>query len=276
MRGLIALLKDAAVAWSDDNAPRMGAALAYYAMFSLAPTLVISIAVASVFFGRDAVTGQFAGQIEAMVGPEGAQAVQTMLANADALDFKSVPAIIGIVILFVGAVGLFAELRSAMNTVWQVKPAENSGIWAFVRGYLLSLLMVLLIAAMLFLSMLASALLTRVGSQFEQLKSSLANPIVSRLILWLITTVLFAMTYRLLPDCKIAWRTICLGAAITSVMFEVGIWLIGIYLVHAGIGSFYGAAGSLIVLLTWLYYSAQVFLYGAELTKVYARRYGRE
>lgn len=275
MRKLIALLKDAALAWSEDNAQRMGAALAYYAMFSLAPILVISIAVASVFFGKEAVTGQFAGQIDALVGPEGAQAVQTMLANADKLGSKSVPAIIGIVILFIGAMGLFAELRGAMNTVWQVNPASASGIWAFVRGYLISLLMVLLIAALLFLSMVANMILTAVATQYMQLKSTLGNPVVGRLILWFITTLLFAMIYRLSPDRPVAWRDVWLGAAVTSILFGAGSWLIGLYLVHAGVGSVYGAAGSLAVLLTWLYYSAQVFLYGAELTKVYARRFGR-
>ena len=272
MRRLIALLKDAGVAWSEDNAQRLGAALAYYAIFSLAPILVISIAVASVFFGREAVTGQFAGQIEDTVGPEGAAAIQTMLANADQLGSKSVPTIVGIAILFVGAVGMFAELRSAMNTVWQVKTAETAGIWGFLRGYLVSLLMVVLIAVLLFLSMVANAVLTKLASEFEQLKSSLANPLVSRSILWAITTLLFAMIYRLLPDRPVAWRDVWLGAAITSILFGVGSWLIGIYLVHAGVGSVYGAAGSLVVLLTWLYYSAQVFLFGAELTKVFARR----
>jgi membrane protein len=275
MRSLLALLKDAGVAWSEDYASRMGAALAYYAIFSLAPILVISIAVASFFFGREAVTGQFAGQIEATVGPQGAEAIQTMLANADKLESKSVPTIVGIVILFVGAVGLFAELRSAMNTVWQVKTPAGSGIWAFVRGYLVSLLMVLLIAVLLFLSMVANAVLTKVASQFEQLNSPLVNSLTTRLILWLITTLLFAMVYRLLPDRPVAWRDVWLGAIVTSVLFGAGSWLIGVYLVHAGVGSVYGAAGSLAVLLTWLYYSALVFLYGAELTKVFARRFGR-
>jgi membrane protein len=275
MRSLVALLKDAGVGWSEDNAPRMGAALAYFAIFSLAPTLVIAIAIAGLFFSKEAVKGQFAGQVEQLVGPEGAQAVQTMLANADKLGSHSLPAILSVVMLFVGAVGLFAELRSAMNTVWKVQPTGSSSILAFLRGYFISLIMVFLIAALLFLLMVANALLTALVEHFDQLKSSLGNPAVNWIILWLITTLLFAMIFRLLPDRPVAWRDVWLGATVTSVLFNVGSWLIGFYLVHAGVGSVYGAAGSLAVLLTWLYYSAQVFLFGAELTKVYAKSRGR-
>jgi membrane protein len=275
MRGLIALLKDAGVGWSEDNAQRMGAALAYYAIFSLAPILVIAIAVAGFVFGKDAVEGQFAGQIAQVVGEEGAQTIQTMLANAEAPGTNTLSAIVGVGMLFIGAMGLFSELRSAMNTVWKAEPSGSSTLWEFVHGYLLSLLMVFVIAALLFLSMVANTVLTTLGAHFAELKTSLGNPWVSRLILWLITTLLFAMIYRLLPDKPVAWRDVWLGAGITSLLFGSGSWLIGIYLVHAGVGSVYGAAGSLAVLLTWLYYSAQVFLFGAELTKAVAKRHGR-
>jgi membrane protein len=275
MRGLFALLKEAAVDWSEDNAPRMGAALAYFAIFSLTPILVIAIAIAGVFFGEDAAKGQFAGQIEQMVGPEGSQAVQTMLANADGLGASRLPAIIGVVAIFIGAMGLFSELRGAMNTVWKVQPSGSSTILAFLRGYLISLLMVLLIAVLLFLSMVANALLTAFAAHFDRLNASLGKSVMNWFVLWFITMLLFAMIYRLLPDKPVAWRDVWLGAAVTSILFNVGSWLIGIYLVHAGVGSVYGAAGSIAVLLTWLYYSAQVFLFGAELTKAFARRYGR-
>jgi membrane protein len=275
MRWLLALLKEAAVGWSNDNAQRMGAALAYYAIFSLAPTLVIAIAVAGFFFGKHTVKGQFADQMEQLVGPEPAEAVQTILANADKLGSRSLPAIISVVMLFIGAMGLFSELRSAMNTVWKVQPTGSSSILAFLRGYLISFIMVLLIAALLFLLMVANAILTALITHFDQLESSLGNPVVNWAILWLITTLLFAMIYRLLPDKPVAWRDVWLGAAVTSMLFGVGSWFIGFYLVHAGVGSVYGAAGSLAVLLTWLYYSAQVFLFGAELTVAFARRYGR-
>jgi membrane protein len=275
MRGLMQLLKEASAGWLEDNASRMGAALAYYAIFSLAPILVIAIAGAGFFFGREAVTGHFAAQIEQVVGPDGAQAIQTMLANADHLGSTSLPAVIGTVMLFIGAMGLFSELRSAMNTVWKVPTPKSSGIIGFLRGYLLSLLMVLVIAALLFVLMLANAILTALVSRFEQLHSTLGNPVVNWLVAWFITTLLFAIIYRLLPDRPVAWWDVWLGAAITSILFSVGNWLIGLYLVHAGVGSVYGAAGSLAVLLTWLYYSAQVFLFGAEFTKVVAARYGR-
>ena len=272
---LFGLLKEAASGWLDDNAPRMGAALAYYAIFSLAPIFVIAIAVAGFFFGREAVTGQFATHIEQLIGPDGAQAVQTMLANADQLESKSLPTILGVILLFVGAMGLFSELRGAMNTIWKVPTPKSSGILGFLRGYLVSLLMVLVIAVLLFVLMLANAILAALVSHFQQLQSTLGNPLVNWLISWFITTLLFAIVYRLLPDKPVAWWDVWLGAAITSILFSAGSWLIGLYLMHAGVGSVYGAAGSLAILLTWLYYSAQVFLFGAELTKAVAARYGR-
>ncbi len=235
---------------------------------------MIAIAVAGFFFGRHTVKGQITSQLEQVVGPEAAEAVETMLANADKLGSKSLPAILGVVMLFIGAMGLFSELRSAMNTVWKVQPTGSSGILAFLRGYLISFIMVLVIAALLFLMVVANALLSAVRALSAiEIVAGQSGGELGHLV------VDHHAPFR--HDLSVAARQACglrdvwLGAAITSILFSVGSWLIGFYLVHAGIGSVYGAAGSLAVLLTWLYYSAQVFLFGAELTVAFARQFGR-
>ena len=268
------LFKDAGIHWMDDNAPRLGAALAYYTAFSLAPLLVIVIAIVGLVYGREAVTGQLAGQIESLVGEDGAKAVQSMVASASQPTSGAVATILGVVMLLVGALGLFGQLQDAVNTVWKVQPKPGRGILGFFRDRLLSLSMVLGSAFLLLVSLVVSAGLAAMGSLFGEWNAMGVGQVLNFAVNFVVITLLFAMIYRFLPDAKIAWRDVWFGAVFTTLLFILGKFLIGMYLGKTGTASAYGAAGSLAALLIWLYYSAQIFLFGAELTKVHADRSG--
>jgi len=273
-RALWELLRDAGNEWLEDKAPRLGAALAYYTIFSIAPLLLIVVAVAGFVYGEDAARGELFGQIRGLVGDEGAAALETMLANARQPESNTLATLVGVVMLLVGAAGLFGQLQDAMNTVWEVQAKPGRGVWGFVRDRFLSFTMVLGCAFLLLVSLVISAVLAALGNLFGDWQASIVGQCVNFVVSFAVVTGLFAMIYRFLPDVQLAWRDVWLGAAITSLLFTVGKWLIGLYLGHSTIGSTYGAAGSLAVLLVWLYYSAQIFLFGAELTKAYADRYG--
>lgn len=271
---LWSLFKDSALAWVDDNAPMFGAALAYYTAFSMAPILVIVIAIAGLVFGPEAASGQIAAQIKGVVGDDGAKAIESMVASASKPASSTWATVVGIVMLFVGAAGLFGQLQGALNTIWKVQPKPGRGIVGFIRDRFLSFSMVLGTAFLLLMSLVISAILAAVGSLFGAWGASIAGQALNLVTSFAVITLLFAMIFRFLPDAKIAWRDVWLGAAITSLLFSVGKFIIGIYLGQTGTASAYGAAGSLAVLLIWLYYSAQIFLFGAELTKAYADRFG--
>lgn len=260
------LLSEAASRWVDDKCPRLGAALAYYTAFSLAPLLVIAVAVAGFVFGREAATGHLYGQIENMVGKQGAGAVQAMVANSANLGSGIAATAVGLAVLLLGAIGLFGELQDSINSVWGVRPKPGRGWRGFLRDRLLSFSMVLGSAFLLLVSLVVSAILAPLANFLGHA----AHMAVS----FLVITLLFAMIFRYLPDALIAWRDVWLGAAITSLLFALGKTLIGLYLGRSAVGSTFGAAGSLAVLLIWLYYSAQIFLFGAELTRTFAERAG--
>jgi membrane protein len=268
------LLKETANDWLEDKAPRLGAALAYYTVFSLAPLLLIAIAVAGFFFGQDAARDQIAQEIQGLVGEQGGQVVRTMLEHADKPGQGIVASVLGVVMLLVGAAGLFGELQDALNTIWGVQPKPGRGVWGFVKDRFLSFTMVLVMAFLLLVSLILSAALSALTHLFSRWEVLYAGFCLNEVVSLVVITLLFAVIFRMLPDAKIAWRDVWLGAGVTAVLFEVGKFLIGLYLGRSGIASAYGAAGSLAVLLIWLYYSAQIFLFGAELTKVYANRYG--
>ena len=253
----------------------LGAALAYYTIFSMAPLLVIAIAIGGLVFEREAVQGQIAEQIQGLVGEEGGKAVQAMVLSASQPGSGgTLASVLGIVMLFFGAMGLFGELQDALNTIWGVEPKPGRGILGMVKDRLLSFTMVLGTAFLLLVSLVISAVLSALGGLFGDWQTSLVGQAVNLAVSYVVIALLFAMIYRFLPDAKIAWRDVWLGAAMTALLFLVGKALIGLYLGQAGIASTYGAAGSLAVLLVWLYYSAQIFLYGEEFTKAYANRYG--
>ncbi len=276
MRELWRLLKETYSEWSRHEAPRLGAALAYYTILAMAPLLIVVIAVIGLAFGHEAARGQIVGQISGLVGPAGARAVQTIVANAKTPSSGIIATIIGVVTLFVGASGVFVELQGALNKIWDVPPKQDESIWQMVRARFLSFGMVLAVGFVLLVSLVISAGLAATGAYFAEFLPvpawvlQLANSLVSLGVF----AFLFAMIYRVLPDQTIAWKDTLFGAVVTAVLFTVGKFLIGLYLGQASFVSSYGAAGSLVIVLVWVYYSAQVFFLGAEFTHVFAHRHG--
>jgi membrane protein len=271
------VLKAAFAGWWNDNIPRMGAALAYYTLFSLAPILIVAIAVAGLAFGPEAVRGEIVGQVQGLVGREGAQAVQAMLEGA-AKPSSSVPAtIIGVITFFLGATGAFLELQTALDAIWRVK-AKSRG--SFLKDLLMqrfiSFGLVLGFGFLLLTSLVVSAALaalhTYMGNAFPGVTAlwEALNAIVSLIVI----TLLFAMIYKVLPDVKLAWTDVWVGALVTAGLFTIGKFLIGLYIGTSAFASTYGAAGSVIVILLWVYYTSQIVLLGAEFTRAYVEHLG--
>ena len=266
--------------WKDDKASRLSAALAYYTIFSLAPMLLIIFAVTSIFWSRDAVQTQVLNQVEGLVGAEGRTFVSDLLTGASSPAKGIFATLVGVITLLFGALGVFNELHNALNTIWEVKEEETKGfveaIKKVVFGRLLSFSMILGIGFLLLVSLVISAGLSA-------MQETIGNAIPLSEILWQILnliisiaviTVLFALIFKFLPDAEIAWRDVWLGAFVTALLFSLGKFLIGLYLGNSTVGSSFGAAGSLVLLLLWIYYSAQILLFGAEFTQVYANNYG--
>ena len=273
-RDVWAMLKEAGNSFIEDKAPRLGAALAYYAIFSLAPLLVIVLAVAGLLFNKQAASGLVKGQIEELVGEDGGKAIEQMVASADQPQTGTLATVVGVGMLLFGAAVLFGQLQDALNTIWGVQPKAGRGIMGILRDRFLSFSMVLGTAFLLLVSLVVSAALSAMGRMFGEWGMSAGGQAVNVVVSLIVVTVLFAMIYRFLPDAKIARKDVWFGAAITSVLFTAGKFLIGLYLGRTGTASAYGAAGSLAVLLIWLYYSSLIFLFGAELTKSYANLFG--
>jgi membrane protein len=274
---LFDLCRKAVMAWVDDYAPSMGAAISYYTIFSLAPLLVIVIAIAGAIFGREAAQGQIVEQISGLVGREGAVAVESMLRSVDEPGQGLVAGVVSVVVLLIGATTVFAELQSALDRIWHVPEKEKpSGVWAVLRARLLSFGLILGLAFLLMVSLLVSAGLAAFGSWFGGLMPGWEAMLhVLNVVISLgIVTVLFAMIFKLMPTARIAWRDVWIGAAVTAVLFELGKLAIGLYLGKSGVNESFAAAGSLVVLVAWVYYAAQIFLLGAEFTKVYANEHG--
>lgn len=274
---LFDLCRKAVMAWVDDYAPSMGAAISYYTIFSLAPLLVIVIAIAGALFGREAAQGQIVAQVSGLVGREGAVAVESLLRSVDEPGKGLVAGLISVVVLLIGATTVFAELQSALDRIWHVPEREKpSGVWAVLRARLLSFGLILGLAFLLMVSLLVSAALAAFGSWFGALVPGweLMLQSLNVLISLGIVTVLFAMIFKLMPTARIAWRDVWIGAGVTAVLFELGKLAIGLYLGKSGVNESFAAAGSLVVLVAWVYYAAQIFLLGAEFTKVYASEHG--
>jgi membrane protein len=270
------LTKESFQEWLDDGALDLGAALAYYTIFSLAPMLLVVIAVAGLVWGRDAVQGQLVGQMQGLVGEQGGQAIQTMVANAGRHGSGVLATIVAVVTILFGATGVFAQLQSSLNRIWNVEPKPGAGLSAFVKTRLLSFGMVLGIGFLLLVSLVVSAAVAAVGKWATGLLPA-AEMLVQGLtfvVSFVLVTLLFAMIFKVLPDVEIAWRDVWIGAAVTALLFTLGKLLIGLYLGKSGVASTYGAAGSLVIVLLWVYFSAQIMFLGAEFTKAYASRYG--
>ena len=278
VKSIFRLIKEAFGEWQQDKASLLAAALAYYTVFSITPLLVIAISIAGTVFGEEAAQGEIVGQINQLVGQQGAEAIETALANADRPQLGSAASIISIVLLFIGASGVFAQLQEALNTVWNVKAKPNQGIWGFIRKRLLSFGIVLSIGFMLLVSLILSAILSGIGKLEINVLPGLTPlwQIANFVVSFCFITLLFALIYKYLPDVKIRWKDVMVGAITTALLFTIGKFLIGLYLGRGSLGSAYGAAGSLIVFLAWVFYSAQILLFGAELTQVYARKYGKK
>jgi membrane protein len=273
----IGLLQKAGKAWMDDFAPSMGAAISYYTVFSLAPLLVIVIAIAGAVFGREAVTGQIVAQLSGLIGKDGAEVVQGLVASASNSKHGLLAGLVSIAILLVGATTVFAELQSALDRIWHVPVAQKpSGVWGLLRSRILSFGLILGLAFLLMVSLAVSAGVAAFGSWAGGLMpgSEALLHILNIVVSVVITTVLFGMIFKLMPSTRIAWRDVWIGAGVTAVLFEVGKLLIGLYIGKSSMSESFAAAGSLVVLLAWVYYAAQIFLLGAEFTKVYADEHG--
>jgi membrane protein len=265
-----ALTKEAAARWVNHKDAQLGAALAYYSIFSLGPLMIIAIAIAGLVFGQEAVRGEVGLQFKGLLGDAGAQAVDAMLAGASKPQQGIVATVLGIALLLFAAVGVVVQLKDALNTVWEVEARKKGGIWQFVRTYLVSLAGVLALGFLLLVLLLLTTALAASGKCLSPHLPEAALQIVGSIASFGVITLLFAMMFKWLPDTPVRWRDVWLGAAIMAALFEIGKLLIGLYIGKQALESTYGAAASLVVLLIWIYYSSQIVLMGAEFTHVYA------
>lgn len=277
LRAWWGLLRQMANSWLADYAPSMGAALAYYALFSLAPLLLIVIAVAGLVFGEDAARGEITAQLHSLMGEDGAQLVQGLLVSVRKPVQGVAATLLGSVLLFIGATSVFGELQDALDRIWRAPtPSRASGWFSLVRARLLSFGMILAIGFLLTVSLVASAALAFLGRWLEPVfggwfaLAALSSAIGG----FVLVAVTFALIYKVMPRVRVQWRDVWIGALFTAMLFTLGKWLIGLYLGRSGVVSDFGTAGSLVVLLLWVYYSAQIFLLGAEFTWVYANTFG--
>jgi membrane protein len=270
------LFKRALAGWWNDNVPRLGASLAYYTLFALAPILIVAITIAGLVFGADAVQRQVTSEISGLVGDEGGKAVRAMLEGASQRGDDILATVVGLVTFFLGSTGAFLELQTALNAIWRVKPKPDAGIKDMLLQRLLSFGLVIGVGFVLLVSLLVSAALTALSNYLGGLVPDIEviwqglNTLVSLGVV----TLLFAMIYQFLPDVDLKLRHVWLGALVTAGLFNIGKYLIGLYLGTSGVASAYGAAGSVVVLLVWVYYSAQIVLLGAEFTRAYVERFG--
>jgi membrane protein len=265
--------------WSRDNAPRLAASLAYYTILSSAPLLVVSIVLADRFFGEQAVQGQLAWEIQTLVGGQAAQAIQAILRDAHRPSSGLIATVLSIATLIAGASSVVVELHSALNLIWGVPDADGGSWFAnvviFVKQRFYSSLMILGAGCLLLVSLIASASATAIENFFGGLPlPDWALHAATFSLSFLVVMLLFAAIYKLLPDVRLRWSDVFMGAGVTSLLFAVGKQLLAIYLSHVGFQSTYGAAWTLVIFLVWVYYSAQLFFLGAEFTKVYTRHYG--
>lgn len=275
-KGIWSLLKEAAEDWDSDDASSLAAALACYTLLSIAPLMVVAVSIGGMLFGKEAARGQIAGELGSIVGTEAAQAIQSIAANAKDPAPGIVSTVVGIVVLLLGASGVFIELHSALNRIWEVQPKPGRGVLGFMRDRLFSFAMVLAVAFLLLVSLVLSAALSAVGHFFQQ---SLPGgefiwQVINFLVSLGVTTFLFALIYKYVPDAVIRWRDVWLGATVTAVLFSVGKLLLALYIGKSSFSSSFGAAGSLVALVVWVYYSSQIVFLGAEFTQAWARHFG--
>ena len=283
LKTFLSLLKEAAGSWSDDHAPSMGAAISYYSVFSLTPLLVIIIAVAGLFFGASEVQGAVYGQIASLMGEDAARAVDEMLKHAQEPSVGSIAALSSVLVLALGATTVLAELQGALDRIWRVPESETAkgavkrnALWGWIRTRLLTFSLVLAMAFLMIVSLVFSAVLSAVGKWWSPMLGGweAVAHFADIGLSFAMLTAAFAVIYKFMPSTHIRWRDVWVGAAVTSILFTIGKWAIGLYLGKSDVASGFGLFGSLALLMVWVYYSAQIFLFGAEFTWVYANRYG--
>ena len=272
------ILKDAFNGFLDDNAMRLGASLSYYTLFSLAPMLLIIISLGGIFFGKEAVQGQVYGQINGLIGSDAAKQVQEILKNAQSSGQSLWAAAVGVITLVIGATGTFAEMQDAINVIWGLKPKPKNGITKYLMTRFLSFSLIISLGFLLLVSLVVNAVLNTFSQKVESLFSDATIYIfwaINLLVVWGVISLLFTVIFKVLPDGKIKWRDAFVGAGFTSLLFMIGKYAIGLYLGNSSVGTTYGAAGSLVIILLWVYYSALLLYFGAEFTKAYTNFYGR-
>lgn len=276
MRNFIDLVKETIKEWQEDKASRLAASLSYYTIFSLPPLLIISLAVVGRFYDQQKAQEQILLQASQLVGETGSEAIGQILENASDPTLSSAAAIISVVVLLFGASGVFTQLQEAMDTIWGVEPKPGRGVWGTIKDRFFSFTMVLGVGFLLLVSLILSTILASIGNFIAGLapEAAVVAQLFNMVVSFVIITLLFALIYKVIPDVKVGWQDVWLGAAVTALLFTLGKWVIGFYLGQSAPSSAYGAAGSLIVLLLWVYYSAQILFFGAEFTQVYANRYG--
>ncbi|MBE9145073.1 MULTISPECIES: YihY/virulence factor BrkB family protein [Planktothrix] len=272
------LLKETYQEWSQDNASQLAAALAYYTVFSLAPLLVIVVAIAGFFLGEEAARGELVGQIQGLVGKDGATVIQTALENTNRPGEGNglFASLVSLGFLIFGASGVFVQLQDSLNTIWNITPKPTNAVGSFVRKRALSFAAVVSIGFLLLVSLTVSAVLSGLSHYASELLPGADSlwQLLNLVVSFAVTTLLFALIFKYLPDVLITWNDVLIGAMITALFFTLGKSLIGMYLGSSSFSSTYGAAGSLVIFLTWIYYSVQILFFGAEFTQVYTRHYG--
>jgi membrane protein len=275
---IVRMFQSAGRAWWDDDALRLGASLAYYTLFAIAPILLVATAIAGMVFGAQAVRGEIVGQLDHLVGREGARAVQSLLEGASQRRTGILATVIGSITFVVAATGAFLELQGTLNTIWRVQAKPGTHLKAFLMDRLRSFGLVVAIGFLLMVSLTVTAALAALNGWLSRYAPDV--PLlwsgVSMLVSLIVTTGLFALLFRFLPDVRLHWRDVMTGALVTAVLFTFGQLLIGLYLGQSSMASTYGAAGSVMILLLWVYYSCQILLFGAEFTRVYAQREGTQ
>lgn len=278
MASLWEIARQTVTEWRNDNASRLAAALSYYTAVAIAPLLVLLVTGIGLLFGKDSAQVQLVSQLRGIVGPQGAEVAKAVLDGADRPDLAGIAGILSLLTLLWGASNVFVQLQDSLNTIWGVEPKErSSGIKSFIRERFLSFGMILVIGFLLLVSLILGAVISALGGVFNGLLPGmeLLWQLVNFVVSFGVTTLLFALIYKVLPDAEFSWHDVWMGAAVTALLFTVGKSLLGLYLGNQSTASAYGAAGSLVVLLIWIYYSAQIFFFGAEFTQVYARRAGK-
>nr|WP_294939292.1 YihY/virulence factor BrkB family protein [uncultured Flavobacterium sp.] len=273
------LIKTTYIEFDDDNAIKLSASLAYYTIFSLPSLVIIILSILSFFYGREAASGRFFDQINELVGNQAAAQIQETIKNIELSDSNMFAAIFGGIMLVIGASGIFAEIQSSINFIWGLRAKPNKGLITFIKNRLLSFSMIAVAGFLLMVSLTVNTIMDivneRLMSYFPDITVHLFY-IINLVIIFATTTILFAVIFKTLPDGEIGWRDTLIGSGFTSGFFMIGKFAIGFYLGNSTIATVYGAAGSVIIILIWVYYSAIILYFGAEFTKVYARNHGEK